>query len=268
MEIFEWIIWIILAVFTLTSFITWKIKERGYKKGSFYDTREVVALITVPRFVIASSILLIIFLFINVNKFHLIWIYPAMYILILLRISKRVVKADEKRNEMSFEDTLRDAQNGDAIAQFALGNMYFVGKVVPRERDEAKKWLTKAANQNHIDAQFELSKMYLYEEDDKNALEWTQRAAAQGHPDAQYAMSVVYSGGVVIPQDFVQALMWCILSADQGHKEAAVDLDLIAKNMTPAQIENSQNLAKKWKLKIKNSDNSNVPNLATARDGA
>jgi hypothetical protein len=216
MEIFEWITWIIFAVCTLVSFVTWKIKKRAYQNGTLYDSREVVARKTIPRFVIVNSTLLIIFLFIDISKFHLIWIYPGVYLIIMLRMSRRVVKEDDERNKRSFEDILRKAQNGD------------------------------------VNAQFKLSKIYLYKEDDKNAIEWTQRAAAQGHPDAQHALSVAYSGGVVMTQDLVQALMWCTLSANQGHKEAIVDRDLIVKNMNPGQIERAESLAREWKLKNRN----------------
>ena len=55
MNSIEWIVWTLLAFFTVALFITWSVKKRGYKKGRFYDTREVVALMFVPRFVIAAS---------------------------------------------------------------------------------------------------------------------------------------------------------------------------------------------------------------------
>lgn len=70
MNSIEWIVWTTLAIFTAVSFITWSVKRQEYKKGRFYDTREVVTLMFVPRFVIAASTLLIIFLFINVSKLH------------------------------------------------------------------------------------------------------------------------------------------------------------------------------------------------------
>jgi len=103
MNSFEWIVWTLLAIFTVVLFIAWSVKKRGYKKGRFYDTREVVTLVFVPRFVIAASALLTIFLFINVSKLHLIWIYLVIYFLINVKMAKRVSKADKERLSKEIE---------------------------------------------------------------------------------------------------------------------------------------------------------------------
>lgn len=48
------------------------------------------------------------------------------------------------------------AQQGDADAQFNLGNVYASAHGVPLDHDEAQKWWQKAADQGHIDAQHNL----------------------------------------------------------------------------------------------------------------
>lgn len=97
MKWLEWIAWIIFSWFTIVSFITWLVKKRNYKHGQFYDTREVVSLYTIPRVVIIWSVILIGFLLIDMSKLHLLWLYPAVYIVIMLRMSKKVLRENEER---------------------------------------------------------------------------------------------------------------------------------------------------------------------------
>jgi len=59
-----------------------------------------------------------------------------------------------------FEATRLAAQQGDANAQFELGLMYFMGKVVPQNYVEAAKWYRLAAEQGHAKAQFNLGELY------------------------------------------------------------------------------------------------------------
>ena len=93
----EWVVWALLATHITVLFTAWSVKKRGYKKGAFYDTREVITLLFVPRFVILASALLIIFLLVSVNKLHLLWIYVVTYWLVLMRTTREVLRADERR---------------------------------------------------------------------------------------------------------------------------------------------------------------------------
>ncbi len=97
MNILELFVWILLSSFTLLALVMWLAKKRQYRYGRIYDTREVVALYTVPRVVIAWTLTLIAFLFADVSKFYLLLIFPCVYIFINLRMAKRVLKEDEER---------------------------------------------------------------------------------------------------------------------------------------------------------------------------
>ena len=70
----------------------------------------------------------------------------------------------------------------------------------------------------------------------KEAAAWLRKAAEQGSAQAQDALGRMYFGGVGVPQDYVEAYKWLSLVAVQGYKDAAKFRDLIASNMTPAQI--------------------------------
>ena len=117
-----------------------------------------------------------------------------------------------------------DADEGSALAQFVLGAMYQLGEIVPQDYTEAAKWISRAADQGLAVAQFALGEMY---------------ALGQG-----------------VPEDAVRAHMWFSLSAAQaaqitGANKLTYDADemrdALAQTMSPAQIEEAQNLAREWK---------------------
>ena len=68
------------------------------------------------------------------------------------------------------------ADQGDAIAEFLLGNQYANGKGVPQDYSEAMIWF--------------------------------RRAAEQGHPVAKLFLGVMHAEGRGVPQDCVRAHMW------------------------------------------------------------
>ncbi len=109
------------------------------------------------------------------------------------------------------------AQQGNAVAQFSLGVMYLDGRGVP--------------------------------EDDAEAVRWIRRAAEQGLAGAQYNLGVMYRDGRGVRQDYVQAHMWFNLAAAQGKEDARKARDILAEQMTPAQIAEAQRLAREWKPK-------------------
>ena len=106
------------------------------------------------------------------------------------------------------------AEQGDAGAQYNLGIMYDEGRGVPL--------------------------------DDMEAAKWYRLAAEQGDDHAQYNLGYMYAKGEGVPQDYVQAHMWFNLSAAQGNENAVKGRDLVASEMTPAQIEEAQRLAREW----------------------
>ena len=56
----------------------------------------------------------------------------------------------------------------------------------------------------------------------------------------------VFPGGQGVPQDYVQAHMWFNLAAAQGHEAGRENRDLVAKDMTPADISKAEAMAREW----------------------
>ena len=145
------------------------------------------------------------------------------------------------------------AEQGDADAQFNLGQMYRMGQGVAQDDAEAMKWYRKAAEQGHAKAQSNLGFMYDkgqgVAQDDAEAVKWYRKAAEQGDADAQSNLGVMYGMGQGVAQDIVLAHMWFNLAAAQGNENAVKGRDHVASKMTPDQIAEAQRLSQEWKPK-------------------
>jgi TPR repeat protein len=139
------------------------------------------------------------------------------------------------------------AEQGNAFAQFNLGQIYTQGKGVPQDYAEAVKWWRKAAEQGNAPAQYNLGVMYLHgqgvRQDYAQAVKWYRKAAEQGYAGAQNNLGYMYGLGLGVRQDYVTALMWVNLAAAQGQELAIGIRDIAAKHLTPQQISKAQTLA-------------------------
>jgi uncharacterized protein len=107
------------------------------------------------------------------------------------------------------------AEQGNAIAQYNLGDMYRIGEGVPPDYEATASWYRKAAE--------------------------------QGHARAQNNLGVMYDRGEGVRQDHVNAHMWFNLAAASGFNEAARSRNMLARHMTPEQVAEAQKLAREWK---------------------
>jgi uncharacterized protein len=110
-----------------------------------------------------------------------------------------------------FEDTLKEAEQGDASAQSILGLFYEKGQGVTQDYKQAVHWYTKAAE--------------------------------QGFAWAQLVLGESYEKGQGVPQNYKLAYVWLSLAAAQGHKSAIKNRDITATKLTPQQLSEAQELA-------------------------
>ena len=68
--------------------------------------------------------------------------------------------------------------------------------------------------------------------------------AEQGDASVQYNLGQMYYKGLGVTQDYTRAHMWWNIAGSLGNKFALETRDEIAKEMTPSQIENAQDLAR------------------------
>lgn len=149
---------------------------------------------------------------------------------------------------------LKEAENGDAEAQMAVGLMFLQGVGAEQDYKAAFEWFNKSAAQNNIDAYYFLGEIY-YEglgvkQDYKEALKWYKKSAMRGQYDAQMMLSIYYyTGKGGIPIDDIEAYAWAdIASKSPENTDKAEDLkfrDNPAENLSPEAL----NVAKAKALK-------------------
>ena len=113
----------------------------------------------------------------------------------------------------------------------------------------AVKLMRLSADQGNASAQNNLGFMYDngkgVTQDYKEAVKWYRLAAAQGNASAQYNLGFMYDNGQGVTQDYVRAHMWWNIAASSGHENAKSNRDIVAKTMTPTQIEKAQDMARR-----------------------
>jgi TPR repeat protein len=109
------------------------------------------------------------------------------------------------------------------------------GTVDPRQ---AYEWYRKAADQGHALAQFALGLRYDsghgVERDYEAAHFWYLCAARQGHARAQFNLGVMYASGQGVGKDLVEAYAWLHRAGAAGVIPASSYIQRIAARMEPA----------------------------------
>jgi uncharacterized protein len=151
------------------------------------------------------------------------------------------------------------AEQGNARAQTLVGLIYYLGRGVPRDESEARKWFGRAADQGDADAPFHLGGMYFegrgVAQDFLEAAKWYHLAADRNNPRAEYNLGILYFNGKGVPQNNVMAYMWFNLAAarypasDPRSRRVAMHRDIVARYMSREAIEDAQKLTREWKPK-------------------
>ncbi len=121
----------------------------------------------------------------------------------------------------SYREVEEAARQGDAGAQFQLGELYFQNTGIPPE--EASRWFGKAAEQGHAGAQYFLGIYFLNAgggEVSRQAIQCFQRSARQGYMPAQRILGCCSWCGDGVKKNPREALKWFRKSATQGDGES------------------------------------------------
>ena len=126
--------------------------------------------------------------------------------------------------------------------------IYHIGEGVEKDLKEAVKWYRKAADQGDAMAQFGLGNRYKTGEgvgkDLKEAVKWYRKAADQGFASAQDSLRDMYTFGEGVHEDRVTAYAWCNIAAANGNALSKKYKGSNAKEMTSAQIAQAEALVK------------------------
>ena len=125
--------------------------------------------------------------------------------------------------QTAFKLWLSLAEQGNASAQFNLGNMYDNGQGVKQDDVEAVKWYRQAAGQGHALSQLGLGLMYDkgrgVKQDDVEAVKWYRKAAEQGNANAQFLLGFSYILGKGVQVNKALAKEWFSKACDNGNQD-------------------------------------------------
>ncbi|WP_186002940.1 tetratricopeptide repeat protein [Mycobacterium sp. KBS0706] len=135
----------------------------------------------------------------------------------------------------------RDAELGDAVAQFNLGIVY-----------------GNRSGEND----------YAGENRRIEAIRWLSRSAQQGLPRAQSRLAEIYVEGPDASRDAVKACAWFLLAAagqpGARGQDARSGYERAAAQLTATQVAQAHRRASRWKPKIEAEETeAGTPNLAT-----
>lgn len=99
MLIFEWVVWVMMLGVTVALSFLWLKEMKGDGNGHSDDSRSIGIICCAPRLIIPWGIILISFLFMDLNKLHLLWICPVIFLLVVnLRVILKI-KMDSKASK-------------------------------------------------------------------------------------------------------------------------------------------------------------------------
>ena len=167
----------------------------------------------------------------------------AARLLLFFAVVSRAVFGAESLAELR-----KEAEAGNAAAQYNLGTRCLKGDGVLKDSSEASKWFRKSAEQGNAIAQFFLGVMYDsgdgLPKDSAEAVKWYRKSAEQGNAKAQFNLGVMYKNGDGVLKDFVQAHAWYNNASANRNENAKTNLGFLEREMTPEQKAEAMKLAR------------------------
>ena len=118
----------------------------------------------------------------------------------------------------------KSATSGYAVAENNLGVLYGNGHGVRNNVVQELFWYRKAAEQGYAKSQINLARELRGTEDYSGQFRWTRAAAEQQYPHGLYRMGYLYEHGEGVKQDLHQASSWYLKAAKLGYRLAEYQL--------------------------------------------
>lgn len=126
--------------------------------------------------------------------------------------------------DRAIEEWRGPATNGDADAQFNLGQAYKLGRGVPMDLKIAESWYQKAAEQGHIQAADNYGLVLFQDNRRDEAMPYIRASSARGEPRAQYVLATAMFNGDIAEKDWVRAYALMTRASAQGLPQASRSL--------------------------------------------
>lgn len=140
------------------------------------------------------------------------------------------------------------AHRGKTDAQYYIGRLYYYGtKDVRKNYRISAKWFRHAAIQGHAAAQYKLGGMYFsgrgVAPDDNEAIKWWRLSGKQGNTDSQNNLGAMFAKGRSVPQSLIIAYALQTLAHTNGNKLATENMRNKKNFMSIAEIDAAQKLS-------------------------
>lgn len=123
---------------------------------------------------------------------------------------------------------LKKAETNDVKAMFSYAQFLLSDELTEND-NQAVEWLTKAANQNHHEAQYQLAVCLLngigIKKNPEEAVKWLKKAIEGKVPEAYYQLGICFSMGIGVEKNTDKATSLLTQACMMGYTEAQVELD-------------------------------------------
>ena len=125
------------------------------------------------------------------------------------------------------------AEQGDLVAQLALGHLYDEGIAIGKDEAEALRCYRMAAEQGDAQGQYLLGASLSASDDadeveeaaaDAEAFGWMLKSARQGYAEAMHEVAHHYEWGDGVQEDKAEAVAWLRKAAEAGHADSMFEL--------------------------------------------
>ena len=148
----------------------------------------------------------------------------------------------------SIDDSIRyckkAAKAGDRHAQFKLATLY--AQMPGGDLKASLKWLLLAAEQQHLEAQYNLASAYFYgqgvEVDYSLAADWYRKSANLGSARSQRNLAHMYETGTGVTANSRKSFLWYTKSAAQGLQDSQLKVGIMLYNGQGATSDQSEGI--------------------------
>ena len=135
------------------------------------------------------------------------------------------------------------AAQGDADALFNLGQLYKLGRGVPKNPKTATDYFRRAAQKGHVAAQTNLG-ILLFEAGEKaEAARWWTQAAGRNDPRAQYMLGIIHFNGDTVAKNWPLAYAYMLRASNAGLPQAQTALTTMNNNISIGDRQRGEQIA-------------------------
>ena len=95
----EWFVWGMYLLTSIVFFVMSFVEYNSALKGESKSTRDIIGIAAYPFVTSIMGVILIVLLFVDISKFHLLWIYPFVAMIFEFTIGKRALNKFSEEKE-------------------------------------------------------------------------------------------------------------------------------------------------------------------------